>query len=159
MKRHRTSDHQGEELASLFSRAMAGLLDYLLAFAPAVPALLSFVTAIGEDGPDAAAMPELMLSLLGGMAGSLLVMFGFAVMEGLSGVTPGKWIAGIRVVGADDLLPCGVGRAIVRKLLLVADGFFNGMVGLLVAAFNEKRQRVGDLVAKTVVVKRLPPRP
>jgi uncharacterized RDD family membrane protein YckC len=159
MKRHRTSDHQGEELASLFSRAMAGLLDYLLAFAPAVPAVLSFVAAFGEEGPDAAAMPELMLALAGGMAGSLLVMFGFAVMEGLSGVTPGKWVAGIRVVGADDLRPCGVGRAVVRKLLLVADGFFNGMVGLLVAAFNEKRQRVGDLVAKTVVVKRLPPRP
>jgi uncharacterized RDD family membrane protein YckC len=83
----------------------------------------------------------------------------FGVLEGITGATPGKWIAGIRVVGADDLKPCGAGRGILRKLLLIADGFFNGLVGLLVCAFNDKRQRVGDLVAKTVVVKRLPPKP
>jgi hypothetical protein len=32
------------------------------------------------------------------------------------------------------------------------DGFFNYMVGILIVAFKEKWQRVGDLAARTVVV-------
>ena len=158
MNRHRTSDHQGEQLASMAARGLASLLDYLLAFLPALPAMLGFIQAFGENGPNPREMTSMFFTFAVGMGGTFLVFLLFGVMEGTTGQTPGKWIAGIRVVGADDLQPCGVGRALLRKLLLIADGFFNGMVGLLVAGFNEKRQRVGDLVAKTVVVKRLPPR-
>ncbi|HEX7902134.1 MAG TPA: RDD family protein, partial [Planctomycetota bacterium] len=152
--RHRTSDYRNEELASMTARALAGTLDYLFLCLPAIPAILNALPMFLEDGPDPAAIAGMFTYVAAGMIGGLLLLLGFSVLEGLTGATPGKWIARIRVVGADDLRPCGVGRAFLRKLLLVADGFMNGMVGLLIAAFSEKRQRLGDLVAKTVVIRR-----
>jgi len=44
----------------------------------------------------------------------------------------------------------------VRNLLKFADGFFNFMVGLLVSALSENWQRVGDMAARTVVVRVTP---
>ena len=72
-------------------------------------------------------------------------------IEGTVGRTPGKWILGIKVVGT-DLRPCGFGRALIRNVLKFVDGFFNFMVGVLVVAFNENWQRVGDMAARTVVL-------
>jgi uncharacterized RDD family membrane protein YckC len=37
--------------------------------------------------------------------------------------------------------------------LRVVDGFFNFMVGLLVTALSENWQRVGDMAARTIVVR------
>ncbi|HHP7236475.1 MAG TPA: RDD family protein [Desulfobacterales bacterium] len=74
-----------------------------------------------------------------------------SVLEGEKGITSGKWVAGIRVLGT-DLRPCGVGRALVCNLLKMVDGFFNFMVGIMVAALSENWQRVGDMAARTVVI-------
>jgi uncharacterized RDD family membrane protein YckC len=52
-----------------------------------------------------------------------------------------------------ELEPCGFGRAFIRNLLRFADGFYNFMVGLLVSALSENWQRVGDMAARTVVVR------
>ncbi len=51
-----------------------------------------------------------------------------------------------------DLMPCGFGRAFVRNILKFVDGFFNFMVGVMVAALSHNWQRVGDMAARTVVV-------
>jgi uncharacterized RDD family membrane protein YckC len=59
---------------------------------------------------------------------------------------------GIRVLGT-DLHPCGFGRALVRNLLKFIDGFFNFMVGILLSALSENWQRLGDMAARTVVVR------
>ena len=45
----------------------------------------------------------------------------------------------------------GVGASIVRHLFDIVDSFF--LVGIIVAATNPLRQRVGDLVAGTIVIK------
>ena len=52
-----------------------------------------------------------------------------------------------------DLHPCGIGRGLLRNLLKAVDGFFNFMVGIMVVALNENWQRVGDMAARTVVVR------
>ena len=49
--------------------------------------------------------------------------------------------------------PCGYTRALLRNLLKPVDGFFDFTVGITVAAFTEKWQRVGDIVAGTVVIR------
>jgi uncharacterized RDD family membrane protein YckC len=42
---------------------------------------------------------------------------------------------------------------VVRWLLMVVDGFVFGLVGLLVMANSTRQQRVGDMVAGTIVVR------
>jgi len=59
---------------------------------------------------------------------------------------------GIRVVGT-DLHRCGVGRALVRNLLKLVDGFFNFLIGILMVAFTAEWQRLGDMAARTVVIR------
>ena len=44
--RHRTSDHQGEELASMAARSLACLLDYILVLLPAIPSVLGFLDRV-----------------------------------------------------------------------------------------------------------------
>jgi len=51
---------------------------------------------------------------------------------------------------------CGIGRALLRNLLKVADGFFNFMVGIMLVALTQNWQRVGDMAARTVVVRAEP---
>jgi uncharacterized RDD family membrane protein YckC len=81
-----------------------------------------------------------------------LAWVAFTFMEGWTGRTPGKWLCGIRVVKL-DLTPCGLGPAFLRNLLRIGDAFMNYVVGLASAAITERRQRLGDLVAKTIVIR------
>jgi len=93
------------------------------------------------------------------MGGMLLLLFfvewGYGcVLEGLwNGRTPGKAALGIRVVRTGGF-PIGFYDAMVRNLLRAADALplFYG-VGLLAMFFNARMQRLGDLVAGTMVVR------
>ena len=89
--------------------------------------------------------------IIGGVFWAVMCLLLFSYLEGTWGVTPGKWVLGIRVLGT-DLQPCGFGRGLIRNLLKFVDGFFNFMVGVLIAALTENWQRVGDMAARTVVV-------
>jgi uncharacterized RDD family membrane protein YckC len=60
-------------------------------------------------------------------------------------------VVGIRVLGT-DLQPCGFGRAFLRNLLTLVDGFFSFLVGALLVALTENWQRLGDMAARTIVV-------
>lgn len=78
------------------------------------------------------------------------------VLQGLTGRTLGKVVAGIRTVNAEGR-PCGLGRAAVRWLFLAVDAFpyvMPMLVGFIVTVASSNRQRVGDLVAGTWVVSR-----
>lgn len=80
----------------------------------------------------------------------------FAVIgQGLTGATPGKAVFGLRVVGPTGGRP-GIGKALVRWLLLVVDGIGCGvpLVGLITAFVSRGHRRVGDMVARTFVVDR-----
>ncbi len=85
--------------------------------------------------------------------GALLV-FGFAyhwLLEGLAGATLGKLIMGLRVRGnLGDR--CGLKASLVRNLLRAVDGIALYLVGLFVALFSKRRQRIGDHLGGTVVV-------
>jgi uncharacterized RDD family membrane protein YckC len=76
------------------------------------------------------------------------------IMQGLTGKTPGKAMMGIQVVNAEGNPP-GVGRAILRSILYIVDGFpiyVLPLVGFIVALSSERNQRVGDMAANTYVV-------
>ncbi|MDR1652440.1 MAG: RDD family protein [Prevotellaceae bacterium] len=67
------------------------------------------------------------------------------------GQTFGKRIVGIRIV-REDGSEATLGTYFVRWLLDVVDSFCYYLVGLIVMLSTAKRQRVADLVAKTVVI-------
>lgn len=70
----------------------------------------------------------------------------------MRGRTPGKLKAGARIVTVDGATPT-VGALLMRNLFRLIDslpGFY--MVGLGCCLFTEKRVRLGDLVAGTVLV-------
>jgi uncharacterized RDD family membrane protein YckC len=84
-----------------------------------------------------------------------LCIFGaaLAMAQGRWGVTPGKWCCGLRTVQS-SLRPCGFAKSLVREVVLWVDacGFLCWAPGLLSIALTSKRQRLGDLVADTLVV-------
>jgi uncharacterized RDD family membrane protein YckC len=87
----------------------------------------------------------------------LLALAIYVVMTGLRGSSPGKLATGIRTVGADGSPP-GLARAALRSGVgLVADGFpyfLPGLTGLILVLATKDNQRVGDMAARTWVVRR-----
>ncbi len=75
------------------------------------------------------------------------------VLTGIVGWTPGKRALGLRTVGEDGGPP-GIGRALLRTLLLAVDLQPCGVpaVGLITALTTVGHRRVGDMAAKTSVV-------
>lgn len=78
----------------------------------------------------------------------------FAISEAAFGCSLGKRIFRLRVVGTDGR-KIAAGQALVRSMLHTFDLFLNaGMLGAMVALLTRRRQRLGDLIARTVVVQR-----
>jgi uncharacterized RDD family membrane protein YckC len=77
----------------------------------------------------------------------------YIVMEAALGATLGKLLLGLRVRGADGA-PVAVPAAITRNLLRVVDGLFFYLLGAVLVWASPRRQRLGDRVAGTVVVRR-----
>lgn len=88
-----------------------------------------------------------------------LMFFYYIVFEaGKRGASPGKRVMGLRVVDTSGA-PISWGQAFIRNMLRFADGmpFFSYGFGLLSTLLTRRFQRLGDLLANTVVVyERLP---
>lgn len=86
--------------------------------------------------------------------GPLLLAY-FSILEGATGRTPGKMLAGLRVVRADGR-PLDAFRAFVRNLLRLLWVTPAALVFVLVDGWmlhrTELDQRLGDLAAGTLVV-------
>ena len=78
----------------------------------------------------------------------------YILMEGYLGQTIGKMLLGIKVVREDtDKVP-GLGAATIRTLLRIIDGLFGYLVGFIAVMASAKRQRLGDMAAHTLVVRK-----
>ncbi|WP_338729360.1 RDD family protein [Haladaptatus sp. DJG-WS-42] len=94
-----------------------------------------------------------LIGLFGGFLASFF--YGF-LLEGVwDGQTIGKRLFGIKVV-KENGEACNMGSALVRNLLEIIDGLFYYLVGFIVMAMSDKRQRIGDRLAGTVVVRETP---
>ncbi len=79
----------------------------------------------------------------------------WVLMEGYLGQTLGKMALGIKVVRADDGKVPGVGKAFIRNLLRIVDElpvFY--LVGFIAILASSKNQRLGDMAAGTLVVRK-----
>jgi uncharacterized membrane protein SpoIIM required for sporulation/uncharacterized RDD family membrane protein YckC len=140
------------EIAGIGSRTLAAVLDMLILIGSAL-AVMVVLAIFGGYG--------LTVGRLGGailLLGGFVVWTGyFIVFEGLrGGQTPGKRIAGIRVV-MDTGHAVTFGAAAVRNLLRTADFLPPPyLLGALLVAFHPRGKRLGDLVAGTVVARDRP---
>jgi uncharacterized RDD family membrane protein YckC len=145
----------GYRFAGLLSRFAAALIDLLLlAVATAVIVVpLGLLAAIFALTPGT--LPWVTAWLFGP---AVLVLFGlwiiyFTYFESTSGQTLGKRALGLRVIDLSTGRPPNVTKALARTLLRLVDWlpalYF---LGFVVAALTPRRQRLGDLIADTVVV-------
>jgi uncharacterized RDD family membrane protein YckC len=78
----------------------------------------------------------------------------FIVTEALWGGTPAKMLLDMRVVRESDGTKIGWQESVVRNLLRVVDVFpALYLVGFLLAVSSPKTQRLGDRIARTVVIR------
>lgn len=135
------------EIAGIGSRALAAVLDMAILTGAGL-ALLTILTILGSYGISLGRPGTILLVL-----GSFLAWNGYFILfEGMRrGQTPGKRMAGIRVV-MDTGHAVTFGAAAARNLLRVADFLPPPyLIGVLLVAFHPRAKRLGDMVAGTVV--------
>lgn len=82
----------------------------------------------------------------------LFILFGYFVLPtGLFGRTPGKWVAGMRVVDLEGRNP-GVALAIPREMVGRFVATIAAGIGLAWIVFDPKRQGWHDKIAGTLVI-------
>ena len=125
----------------IWHRVGAFVIDSILMGLIWIPVIVAG-TALGEIG-------FLVFTVAGLVA---TVVYGF-LLEGLYGYTPGKYLLGLVVIKPDGS-NCTIGASILRNLLWIVDALptFN-LIAMVSILLTDDNQRVGDLVADTVVVK------
>ncbi len=144
-------------LAGPARRVCAYLLDFVLCWTSLL--LIALVLALLAYG--SAAVSKASNELSGFAAASigifLFLMFCvewvyFVVCEGRWGTTPGKRLMGLRVVTTEGR-PIGFSEAALRNILRAADLLPIGyLVGVTTMACTKRFQRLGDLIAGTMIV-------
>lgn len=135
--------------AGAVDRSFAYAIDILL-LTPVITILLEYV--------GIAFSPRLGVDALIAVGGVAAVQFAyFFVMELAVGQSVGKRIIGIRVQREDGRRVGFVG-ALVRNLVRIVDATCPmAVIGFFMVAFSARRQRLGDLLGRTVVVPVPPP--
>ena len=125
----------------IWHRVGAFFIDSILMGLIWVPVMLAGA-ALGEIG--------FLVFTLAGLVATLVYAF---LLEGLYGYTPGKYLLGLVVIKPDGS-NCTIGASILRNLLWIVDALptFN-LIAMVSILLTDDNQRVGDLVADTVVVK------
>jgi uncharacterized protein len=131
------------EYVGFWRRALAALVDNLTWLLGASMLLAYLPGSTWEDQPEVVAVLVFLL---------LTAWFNyFALTEWRWGQTIGKNATGIEVRSLDGSDRLSFGQASVRNLLRLVDFF---VVGELMIATSDRKQRLGDRAAKTVVVRR-----
>ena len=143
-------------LASLGNRFIACAIDHAIQVGVLITVAIVFViiSDASSFGSRLASAPKWVIALLVIMQFVIINGY-FAIFEwAWSGQTPGKRIMKLRVI-REDGRPISFYEAMVRNLLRVIDfivpPFYS--VGLVSVFATSRDQRVGDLVAGTVVVR------
>jgi uncharacterized RDD family membrane protein YckC len=135
------------EVASIFMRVLGAIVDIVI-----ISVLFTLVGyAIGMR-------PETGVGFsFQGVAGAIALgacLVYFIVPEALWGASPAKFMLGMRVVNEEDGGKIDWVRSIIRNLVRVVDGLpALYIVGFLIAVSSPKTQRLGDRIAKTIVVR------
>ncbi|MES1228443.1 MAG: RDD family protein [Armatimonadota bacterium] len=139
-------------VASLGTRILAHLIDLFCAAIFVFGLVLFFSLFLGSVVPELAQAINALISVFG--------LFGYFILfEALwQGQTFGKRMSGVRVVMTDGTPVTGL-AAFYRNLLRPADMFpgFLYLVGFVSVFTNPRAQRLGDIVAGTMVIRTVKP--
>lgn len=144
----------GRRIAAFLIDNVVMIVLILLSSIPYLLVLLSFDPAVFEGVP-ARILVGMVTALF-----TLVVLLGvtigyYTLLEGYRGQTVGKMLFGLEVVREETGAVPGPKIAALRALmLLVADAQFLGVVGLIAILVSEKHQRIGDMAAGTLVVRK-----
>jgi uncharacterized RDD family membrane protein YckC len=84
-----------------------------------------------------------------------VVVFAYYIlMEGYLGQTVGKMLLSIKVVREDSGEVPGIKTAAIRTVLRIIDGLFFYLVAFISVLASGKNQRLGDMMAHTLVVRK-----
>ncbi|MGQ3330890.1 RDD family protein [Halorubrum sp. FL23] len=140
MQKH-PKPQRGTDGDVIWHRVGAYLIDSILMALIWVAVILAG-TSLGDIG-------FLVLAFAGLVA---TLVYGF-LLEGLYGYTPGKYLLGLVVIKSDGS-NCTIGASVLRNLLWIVDALPTlNLVAIVLILLTDDNQRVGDLVADTVVVK------
>jgi len=144
-------DFESPQPASQFMRWLACFVDYLI-FALIAGLVVHFLgdrPIIKGEGENAVLLNDV-AGLFAIFIPWLVILPGWETFN--RGQTIGKVMFGIKVMKSDGS-KIDIISSIVRHLFYFVDFFpFGGIVGLATATNNKNAQRIGDLVAKTIVV-------
>ena len=146
---------EGLDVKVLRRRLAAGLVDAVLMVAG-----LALVVGIWGNNSADLDSGRLTLGLSLGwqpfLFYCLIIFVCYVLFEGARSATPGKLALGLRVVKYDGS-PCGWVAALRRSILRPVDALpfaVPYLVGLATAGLSARRQRLGDVFAATLVVKK-----
>ena len=154
--------HDTVLLAPFGRRCLARAIDLILLLSPLlVRALVSWPSVREEQiirlywgsGESQQAFTELFNTLRPDALASIVFFIMLVLMQARWGVTPGKWLFGLRTFRT-SLRSCGVARSLLRELLMAVDAplLLSPLPGITTMLVTECRQRLGDLAADTLVI-------
>ncbi|MGZ4864200.1 MAG: RDD family protein [Halobacteriota archaeon] len=148
---HTTTPYQGVAI-----RFVAILVDTIII--AIIVGIVSYpfnaLTAIANNG--AGTITFSFGSVLGGLVSLAVFILYFTLLEGYYGQTVGKMAVKIKVVRLADCAPIDYSQAAVRTILRLLDEipfFIPYLLGAILIWSSEEKQRLGDRVASTVVIK------
>jgi len=130
------------ETAKISTRITAFIIDFFIYWVIIIVLGYFFGTPTEDGEYSLTGMPALFAVLIGS--------FLWPISESIWGQTLGKRMMKLKVV-KDDLNSIGFGEAFGRFVLCWVDMLF--VIGILIAYNNDQNKRIGDLVAKTKVIK------
>lgn len=131
-------------IASTWKRILGGIIDVILVSL----FFFFFVRIFGKLLPDGTYHVGGFLAFIM----FLVIFLYYIVLEATTGKTVGKYIAKTKVVNAEGA-KITWGQSIGRNLMRIVDGLFAYLVAFIAIISSKNRQRLGDMVAKTYVIK------
>jgi uncharacterized RDD family membrane protein YckC len=116
--------------------------------------LFGTVTTIANVGPFDWNVSTISMPALPSLLYGVIVVLYYILLEGYLGQTVGKMLLGIKVVREDNGEVPGLGGATIRTLLRLVDGLFSYLVAFIAVLISGKDQRLGDMAAHTLVVRK-----
>ncbi|MGE5109436.1 MAG: RDD family protein [Acidobacteriaceae bacterium] len=138
--------------ASLGDRLIASTLDSLVILAASTLISAWSFRRWGVSHGDSFDLTSASLLMAGTLSGAVLFLY-LWLLEACFGATLGKIIVGIRVT--HTTAHSALAACAIRNALRIVDGIGFYVVGALFAGCSQFRQRLGDILAGTVVVEEM----